>query len=224
MRLRVATYNVHGLRAGVDTVAGVLMRVRPDVVCVQECGSRRATGRLAAALGMEVASTHRPFNRVRNAVLFSLPLRAVDRAVRDLPRERRTRRRGFVAVVLAAHGVRLTAVSTHLGLAAEERRMQAAELMDRLGSSGPPIVVGVDLNESPAGPAARVLTESLVDAYAAVGESPGFTFPARRPTDRIDCVLVSGDVRIGGAWVAAGPDAPTASDHLPVVVDLELRG
>jgi len=218
------TYNVHGLRGGVDAVAGTLLRVRPDIVCVQECGSLRAVRRLAAAAGMEVVSTHRPFNRVRNAVLFALPLKALDRIVMDLPRDGRTRRRGFIQVTLAAHGVRVTAVSTHLGLAAGERRQQADDLMSRLEASAPPLILGADLNERPDGAASRRLSSSLVDAYAVAGEQPGSTYPAKRPTDRIDVVLVSHDVKVGGAWLAGGPDAASASDHLPVVVDLELRG
>ncbi len=224
MRLRVVTYNVHGLRSGVDTVAGTLSRVRPDIVCVQECGSLRAVRRLAAAAGMEVVSTHRPFNRVRNAVLFSLPLKALDRVVLDLPRDGQTRRRGFVQVTLAAHGVRVTAVSAHLGLSAGERGRQADDLMGRLGGLPPPLVLGADLNEGPDGRAARSIASILTDSYAVAGEQPGYTYPAKRPTDRIDAVFVSGDVKVGGAWLAGGPDAAGVSDHLPVVVDLELRG
>jgi endonuclease/exonuclease/phosphatase family metal-dependent hydrolase len=224
VRLRVVTYNVHGLRGGVDAVAATLSRVRPDVACVQECGSLRAVRRLAAAAGMEVVSTHRPFNRVRNAVLFSLPLKALDRLVLDLPRDGRARRRGFVQVTLAAHGVRVTAVSTHLGLSAGERGRQAEDLMRRLESSPPPVILGGDLNESPQGGAARRLAASLTDTYGLAGEQPGYTYPAKRPTDRIDVVYVSRDVKVGGAWVAGGPDGASASDHLPVVVDLELPG
>ena len=224
MRLRVVSYNVHGLRGGVDAVAGTLTRVRPDIVCVQECGSLRAVRRLAAAAGLEVVSTHRPFNRVRNAVLFALPLKAMERVVLDLPRDGRTRPRGFIQVTLAAHGVRVTAASAHLGLAAGERLRQADDLMRRLEASPPPLILGADLNERPDGAASRRLAATLVDAYAMAGEQPGFTYPAKRPTDRIDVVYVSHDVKVAGAWLAGGPDAPSASDHLPVAVDVELRG
>jgi endonuclease/exonuclease/phosphatase family metal-dependent hydrolase len=224
VRLRIVTYNVHGLRAGVDAVSGTLARIRPDIVCVQECGSLRAVRRLAAASGMEVVSTHRPFNRVRNAVLFSLPLKALDRIVLDLPRDGRARRRGFVQVTLAAHGVRVSAVSAHLGLSTGERGRQAEDLMGRLEGLPPPVVLGADMNEGPNGGAARRLASALADAYGMAGEQPGYTYPAKRPTDRIDAVFVSRDVKVGGAWLAGGPDAASASDHLPVVVDLELPG
>ena len=222
MRIIAVSYNAHGYRGGLDEVAGVLTRLHADVICLQECGSRRAVVRLASALGMEVASTHRPFNRVRNAVLFSVPWQATDRRVRDLSRDGGSMRRGFVAVTLGAHGVQMAVVSAHLGLSAKERERHAHELTDAVAGSRLPVILGVDLNDEPAGPAARWVGGLLVDAYGTVGEAPGSTFPARQPTDRIDYVFVNEDLRVLGAWVPTGGDVATASDHLPVVVDLEL--
>jgi endonuclease/exonuclease/phosphatase family metal-dependent hydrolase len=222
VRIRAVTFNVHGYRGGIDAVAEVLTRVRPDVVCLQECGSRRAVHRLAGALGMEVVSTHRPFGRVRNAVLFALPWEAKDQRVQELSREGGALRRGSVAVTLAAHGLRIAIASVHLGLSANERARHAAELTEALAAGGVPTIVGADLNEEPTGQAVRGLAERLFDTYGAVGEPPGNTFPARRPTDRIDYVFASAGFRANGAWVPSDPSAATASDHLPVVVDLEL--
>jgi endonuclease/exonuclease/phosphatase family metal-dependent hydrolase len=131
-------------------------------------------------------------------------------------------RRGFVAVTLGAHGLRMAVVSTHLGLSAKERERHAHELTDAVADLKLPVLLGADLNEEPAGPAVRWVGGLLVDAYAAVGETPGNTFPARRPTDRIDYVFANEDLRAIGAWVQTGPEVATASDHLPVVVDLEM--
>ncbi len=229
MRLRVATYNVRGLRGGVGPVGEVLAKNHPDVVCLQECGSRRSVGRLAAGLGMEVASTHRAFGRVRNAVLFALPWRESGLLVRELSREGRASPRGYVIVTLAAHGVRLAVGSVHLGLTARERRRHASELIDavlEIGTLPPggPVVLGADLNEDANGPAARSISGVLDDVYALVGEPPGNTFPAARPTDRIDFAFASPSLRVTGAWVATGEPASRASDHLPVVADIEIPG
>src|SRR5438067_12548196 len=90
VRLLAGVHNVQGLRAGVDAVARALAPARADVVLVQECGSRRALSRLADALGMEACSSHRPFHRVRNAVLFAPAWRLVHREALDLSREGRT--------------------------------------------------------------------------------------------------------------------------------------
>ena len=43
---------------------------------------------------MEVVSTHRPFGRVRDAVLFALPWEAKDSASQELSREGGALRRG----------------------------------------------------------------------------------------------------------------------------------
>jgi endonuclease/exonuclease/phosphatase family metal-dependent hydrolase len=64
----------------------------------------------------------------------------------------------------------------------------------------------------------QVLTAVLVDGWAAVGRGPGHTFPARRPLARIDHVLVSAQLRP----VAADVPDTRASDHRPVVVELDL--
>jgi endonuclease/exonuclease/phosphatase family metal-dependent hydrolase len=222
VRLRVVTYNVHGLRAGVDTVAGVLSPIGPDVVCLQECGSRRRLRRLCAALGLEAVSSHRPFGRVRNAVLYGMPLRAVDRLVRELSRQGRSSRRGFVSVTLEAHGANVVAVSVHLGLTAAERRRHADEVFEALSGTGRPMVLGADLNEEPGGPSVRGFAGRFVDAYAVAGQPPGSTFPAAAATNRIDVLLVRGDCEIRRAWVPDEASTLIASDHLPVVADLEL--
>jgi endonuclease/exonuclease/phosphatase family metal-dependent hydrolase len=163
---------------------------------------------------------------VHNAVAFALPWQAVDHRVQDLSRRERSRARGFVAVTLSGHGTRLLAVSAHLGLSPGERARHAAELAEALVESaaqgGPPAVVGADMNEDAAGRAVRRLTRVLSDAYAAIGQLPGNTFPARGPTDRIDYVFASDRLRVTGAWVPSGAGRPPSSDHLPVVIDLEV--
>jgi endonuclease/exonuclease/phosphatase family metal-dependent hydrolase len=222
MRLRAVTYNVHGFRAGVDRVAAVLSPIGPDVVCLQECGSRRRLRRLCAALRMEAVSSHRPFRRVRNAVLYGMPFRVTDCVVQELSREGRTARRGFVSVTLEAYGASVVAMSLHLGLTASERRRHAAEVLDALSGSRRPTVVGADLNEEPVGPSVRGFVNRFVDTYAAVGHPPGNTFPAAAATDRIDVLLVRGDCSVRRAWVPSDAAALIASDHLPAVADLEL--
>jgi len=87
VRVRVGVYNVQGLRKGVDAVARALHPDRPEVLLVQECGSRRAVSRLADALGMEFGSSHRLFHRVRNAVLFLPEWRVVHRSAVNLSRQ-----------------------------------------------------------------------------------------------------------------------------------------
>lgn len=204
-----------------DPVRRALDGLAPDVVLLQECGSGRATLRLARALQMESVSSHRPFNRVRNAVLFRTPWRVLELDVRNLARQGKTLRRGFVAAHLWRPGSRVTAVSVHLGLSERERERHARELTDALFLLEGSTIIGADLNEGPAGSAARWIGERYFDAFQAGGEGPGETFPAGAPTVRIDYLFVSDGVGVARAWV---PDVPGASDHRPIVADLDLSG
>ena len=55
------------------------------------------------------------------------------------------------------------------------------------------------------------------DASRAKGD--GFSYPADKPMKRIDHIFLSKGVRAKKAWVVA----TLASDHIPVVADLEIR-
>ena len=74
------------------------------------------------------------------------------------------------------------------------------------------------MNAGPDTPEMRTLTAVLVDVWAAVGNGPGPTFEARHPFARIDYVLVSEEL----VPVAAEVVDTRASDHRPVVADLDL--
>ena len=83
--------------------------------------------------------------------------------------------------------------------------------------------MGIDLNEGPEAPAARWIGERLFDAFLRPDGRSELTFPARLPTARIDFVFVSEAVRPLRSWVASSPAVGLASDHRPVVVDLDVH-
>lgn len=222
MRLLVGCYNVRSFRAGVERAVEALGREKPDLVMLQECGARRTLRRFAQLLEMEVASSHRLFTRVRNAVLFRPPWRLFHVDIHDLPREGRTLHRGFIVAQLRARGAPLTAVSAHLGLAPRERQSHARELTDHLGGIDGPLILGVDLNEGPDGPAARWIGERLFDAGAQAGVGGRETFPARGPTARIDYVFVNQAASVARSWVASAQAAVEASDHRPVLAEVDI--
>lgn len=218
--LRVATYNVRSFRSGVTAAATVLRAADVDVALLQECGSRRALRRFASALGMRHVSTHRPFTRVRNAVLYTPRWHLIDAQVMNLTHRRGLHRRGFIRALLETGGARLAAVSVHLGLSPGQRQQHARELTDHLSATAEPIVLGVDLNERPDAPAARWIAQRFADAFASAGAGTGETFPASAPSARIDYLFVR-DLRVREAWVPDAAVAAQASDHCPVVGELE---
>jgi endonuclease/exonuclease/phosphatase family metal-dependent hydrolase len=220
VRLRLASYNVKSFRLGLGAVRDVLAEESPDVVLVEECGGRRAVERLAGRLGMDAVSGTRRFRSVPNAVLFRPPWRLSGVDVRPLSRDGRTIRRGLVAAHLRSAAGRLTAASVHLGLSDRERVRHAREATDLVAGIEWPVVLGGDLNEGPDGAAVRWVADRLFDAWA--GREAGETFPARGPSARIDYLFISAGLAVVEAWVPAGPGAREASDHLPVLADVDL--
>ena len=220
MQIRVLVWNVHGFRSGLDAAADVIGAEQPDIVLLQESRSRRRVRRLAKRLGMGWVSSHRLFNRVRNAVLCSAEWRLAAVKIQDFPRLGRTIRRGYIAVELRRLGLRMTAVSTHLGLAPKERIHHARLLTDFLAGVRGPLVVGVDVNEGPEGTAARWISERLFDAFAIAGDGDGLTFPAKAPSARIDYIFAR--TQVTRSWVSGAANVRSASDHLPVVADVEV--
>lgn len=222
MQLVAASYNVQSFRAGVERAVEVLSAEEPDLILLQECGPGRTLRRFAEAMGMKVASSHRLFSRVHNAVLFRPTWRLSTVDVHDLPREGRTYPRGFVVARLRARGVPLTAVAAHLGLVGRERQHHARQLTDHLAGIDVPLILGVDVNEGPEGPAARWIGERLFDAGAHKGRGARETFPARGPIARIDYVYVNEAASVTRCWVPSTQAAVEASDHRPVLVEVDI--
>lgn len=187
----------------------------------------------------------------RNALLSRLPLHAV-RTHRELEFShlgRATRlRRGLLEATVLTAGGELTLVVLHLKSPLSDdprdpradalRRAEAGAVRDRLLERFPdprrtPFVLLGDCNEVPAGPAVQALrrrgrTELLRLLPAADDRGDGWTHHYRRGESyaRVDLILFSPAV---APWVGApgripdGRDVRQASDHRPVVVDLEPR-
>jgi endonuclease/exonuclease/phosphatase (EEP) superfamily protein YafD len=81
-----------------------------------------------------------------------------------------------------------------------------------------PVILVGDFNTSPGTPELVPLLATFTDCWAAVGDGPGLTCPALQPEARIDFVLVGAGI----VPVAAVVPETDASDHRPVVVDLQL--
>jgi endonuclease/exonuclease/phosphatase family metal-dependent hydrolase len=219
--VRVVSYNVRSFRAGVTLAFEAIAAdgESTDVVALQEYGPPHRLRAFARALGMDWASSYAPFNRLRNAVLFRSPWRLVQADPHRLTKTPGQYRRGFVTARLEAPGTELTAVSVHLGLSERERPRHAGELLAVLGGGSGSLVVAGDFNEEPDGPAMRSLAGAFTACRAsAAGEA---TFPAAEPARRIDDVLVRA-ARILSCRVADSDAARRASDHRPVIADLEL--
>jgi len=238
--LRLLTYNVHRCR-GTDgllsprRIAEVVAQARPDVVAFQEIdvGSARTGGvdqahLLAHQLGMNVH--FQPVRRAREgwsgiAVLTRSPARLARAGL--LPAQRLVPR-GALWVVVDVNGVGVHVINTHLSLISRERVRQVAALLgpDWLGHIDcrePKILLG-DFNAVPRSVAYRAVARTLSDAQRLLEprRRPKPTFPAPLPTLRLDHVFVSADtVRVTNVDVSRNLLTRVASDHLPLIVDVE---
>ncbi|MBE7216932.1 MAG: endonuclease/exonuclease/phosphatase family protein [Caulobacteraceae bacterium] len=241
------TYNVHGCvgldrRLDVERVAAVIAREAPDVVALQELDVNRARSggvdqarAIAERLGMAV-SFNSALIRVRvaeerygDAILSRLPMRAVRSG--PLPRPPgvpglEDRGALWCEVELAA-GARLQVVNTHLGLVPLEQRLQVsallgAEWMAAAARIGPALLLG-DFNATTRYAAYRRLRAALADLQVGLAPTALATYPARLPVLRIDHLFATPGVRALDVWAPNGRLARTASDHLPLVADLEVE-
>ena len=147
-----------------------------------------------------------------NAVLSSLSVSSVY----SHPLTSLDEPRGLLEVHLETPAGLLTTFCTHLGLDAEERVVQAGEIAAIVGAAQGVRVLCGDFNEAISGSAvsALVAATGLLDAIP--DGSP--TYPADAPAERIDFVLCDPLIGVVGAEVVE----TTASDHLPVTVEIQV--
>jgi endonuclease/exonuclease/phosphatase family metal-dependent hydrolase len=224
--LRLVSWNVRSLRDDAVLVASTLRDLDPDLVCLQEVprflGGSRALARLASSARLTVAVRQAP---ARPLAVLVRPGTPVGRTVSvPLSRTPGLHRRSFAAAEVTPPGSPpLVVGSFHLGLRADERLRHVPEILAALDPLGRlPRILGGDVNETAAAPAWAALVDAgLVDAGAA---EDVHTSSAVHPQRRIDAVFVSAEVTV----VSCRPpedvrrELPRASDHLPLVCDLQI--
>jgi endonuclease/exonuclease/phosphatase family metal-dependent hydrolase len=249
--VRIVTFNIHhGVgadgRHDLPRLARLLASAEADVICLQEVdrhyGQRSEEVDqallLSRALDMQLAwgpsiDEERAGDERRrqygNALLSRLPILISD--VHRLPGsgEPRTALRTMVEL----DGGALWVTATHLSVGEQEQR--AAQVAALAALHTEPMETGVivgDFNSPPEAPELDALRQRFTDAWQlaqARGDQAGWrlwrrdqgdTFPSSGARRRIDQVWVSPGVAVAAAQVL---DAEGASDHLPVVVDLEVR-
>jgi endonuclease/exonuclease/phosphatase family metal-dependent hydrolase len=239
-RARVMTYNVHGF-VGTDgafdpeRVARVIEQDDPDLVALQEVelgndeDAQGATlGWLGRRLGMHCHFTlTRPGltgGRFGNAVLSRYAFELVSEG--SLPQRGGEHRAVQWLKVRGASG-EFHLMNTHLGIWFWERRAQVrallgAEWLVRAGTTLPLVVCG-DFNATPVSSVYRALARGLRDVRGGGRKKVG-TWPSARPLLRIDHMFVSSEFRVLSCGVTQSAESRVASDHLPLVAELDWGG
>ncbi len=237
--MRVVSWNVHAMAGGdrrhdPERIARVVEELRPDVAGLQEVGTPDLPAGMAdpaallgALTGMRSAfgatMHHRLGFAYGNAVLSRHPIQAIRNY--DLSVSGREPR-GCVRADVELDDAVVHFFAAHLGLHWRERRRQAAQLLSadilRDAALAHPLVLVGDFNSfSNRSAVPRWLRRQLVDcALSARNEAP--TFPAGFPLLRLDHCYVDAAFRVTSVEVHRSPLARRASDHLPLVVELEI--
>jgi endonuclease/exonuclease/phosphatase family metal-dependent hydrolase len=240
--IRIGTFNPHGL----EGVARLIERCRPDIVGLQEVNVQRyRTGPvdqprwLAERLGLhsafgaseEFAEPNLPaqVGFYGNALLSRFPIQTS--AVQRLPKGAPTdEQRTILAAALATEDGPLQAFVTHWGLDQVQRAAQAEATVAfiRAWRPGPPAVLLGDFNAAPDSAEIATVRAALADAWerAAVPLDQRRSFPSgpagsTTPTGwagAIDYIFVSAGWTVEQTEVVH--DAGRASDHNPVLASL----
>lgn len=234
--IRVMTYNIHvgvGMDKKLDLprIADVIKREHADLVGLQEVdrGVERTQrideiAELAKLTKMDYAFA---FNlkyqggQYGVAILSRFPILATDHRLYKNLRE--AERRGMIRAEIKIDGRIFNFVTTHLDYQYEDGRVfETEQLLAALKEvKGRLIVVG-DFNDVPTGGAYQLMRDQFADAWVeshAAGE--GLSYPADKPSKRIDYIFTrrSDSIPSKRAWIPQ----TLASDHVPVVADLELK-
>ncbi len=247
MRVRILTYNIHraiGLDGAFrpERIAAVVRHHEPDITMLQEVDHGAPRSRRLElvrelstlcelehfAAGYNVSLSEGQYG---NATLSRWPI--ARHANVDLTIGRR-KKRGALYTHIHAHphrgpgeGHPLHVFNAHLGLSARERHRQLARLSQSDEFAALDVaaacVVGGDFNDW-----RSLLFDEMVRALGFhCSTTPGRralrTYPSLTPQGPLDRLYCRGPLRTLDARVSRLRAARLASDHLPVVVDLELH-
>jgi endonuclease/exonuclease/phosphatase family metal-dependent hydrolase len=230
--VRVATYNVHSCigtdgRHDPDRVARVITELDADIVALQEFTYPASVAldtrspvtlttldSYACALGPTRQNVTQCFG---NALFTRHPI--VDLHRIDLSMERREPR-GAIAATVDVGGSLVHVLAAHLGLRVHERRFQVRQIVDYLDSVQNTlcIVLG-DFNDwLPGRSVVHVLDRRL-------GRQPRpASFPVAWPIVALDRIWVHPAAALRRVFTHVTRTARGASDHFPVVAEIDAVG
>ncbi|MBI1357865.1 MAG: endonuclease [Acidobacteria bacterium] len=248
MRLRLMSYNIHraiGLdrRFRLDRVGEIIAHHDPDIVLLQEVDDGAPRSRhldLAHELAELLGYAHKAVGhnvslrkgRYGNATLSRYPIereRNIDLTI-DTRKRRGCQHTTIEIEKPGANPHRLEVFNLHLGLSAQERARQVGELAKskefRDLSESEACVVGGDFNDW-----RSLLHPTFADVlgFHSVTHEPGShvsklrTFPSFSPRGGLDRLYYRGPLRLISAATSQVIAARVASDHLPLIAELDIH-
>ncbi len=244
MRIRVLTYNIHKCLGGLDRrydpgrISDTVGHYDPDLVLLQEVArsTKRSNydsqvDRLSDMLGLRHKTYFTNVRRRKggeygNAILSRFPI--IETSNIDLTIPLKKARSVLHARVRVRIGKRQSRTihlfNLHLGLSGMERKIQLRRFLDSHPFVGldhrTPLIVAGDFND-----VWGTLGRKLLEPAGFHGfPKPIRTFPAYAPVRALDSVYLRGAIRMCRAQRSHLKVARYASDHLPLIVDMEILG
>ena len=249
MRIRLATYNIHraiGMdrRFRPDRITAILADHEPDLVLLQEVDEGAPRSRemnlaqeISEALGFPYfALGHNVSLRkgwYGNATLSRYPIlreRNIDLTVG------RRKRRGCQHTTIQIEKIRghphyLEVFNLHLGLSARERQRQVGLLARsrEMAELKPEqaCILGGDFNDWRSMLRAYFIEglgfRCATDRSSRNGPRAIKSYPSFSPRSGLDRVYFRGPLRLSGVYRCRHRESRVASDHRPIIVDLELH-
>jgi endonuclease/exonuclease/phosphatase family metal-dependent hydrolase len=232
--LRVMTFNIKSGRYGLQKVARVIQHANPDVVALQEVdiGAMRSgqvdqPALLSAATGLPhwtyFQATTKSGGAYGVALLSRFPMERDAQYPLPVPAGAEPRTLGHAVVQIGEQEVSLYVTHLIQMPFRDAARTGQTQLISRVlaADSRPKLLLG-DFNDFADAEAMAPLRTQLQDVFAAVGSGPDGTLPLPLPFSpecRIDYIFAcKGFVPRASRVIRA-----RASDHFPVVAELELR-
>ncbi len=234
-KLTVMSYNIHhGTNAAekdyLVEMAELIKSSKADLVGLQEVDSvcKRSGNvdqmkRLAELTGMHYAfARHFAYDggAYGNGILSRYPISDIkNHRITLIKKDGSKDSRALIATEVALpDNKKLLFASVHFALDAQSRLIQAKETLALLGKPEMPVILTGDLNCLPGKPELAVLDEFFTE----VDPSLTFTFPAEKPTRKIDYIYVS---RTSLKKIVSYKvfDEIGYSDHAPLLVKVRLK-
>jgi len=244
--LTLMSYNVHGC-AGMDgcisteRITRVIARYRPDIIALQELdvGRLRSGGIDQAetiARKLEMTYHFHPAFRWKdeqygNAILSRYPMALIKSGSLPIVADKRRphESRGVLWVTVEFEGKKIQVFNTHLSWWPHERVIQADALLSEQWLGHPdcrgPVILCGDFNCLPRSTAHRKICGKLYDSQSVLaGHRPRGTWFGHYPVGRIDYVFINTHFQVDSITVPRTDLEKIASDHLPLVTELDFIG
>lgn len=229
--VKVMTYNLHnGFNTegdlDMEALALVIEENDPDVIALQEISRGwLISGRLdmlewlSQRLDMPYVSGPTEGQLWGSAILSRFPV--VESTNYELPPRDLFLRRGYlVTVVNIGNEEHLTVIATHLHHISEDseiRQQQVPVILETWDNADMTIITG-DMNAEPDSPEIQMFRDAgFFDVMSGSVPPEGYTYHSADLYQRIDYIWITPDLKSENAEVFQS----TASDHLPVIVDID---